>query len=252
MNAHILKSTLALASVLALPCVLSAETATIYSNADSYIRSDTTTTNAGGDFRLLIGETASATANDLRIVLGFDLSSLPVNATINSVSLRLRIQENDTNVANSDTTLTLNLHALTESFTEGSVTWTNASTGTAWTTPGGTNSGTLLSSAAVPTKGTVPATYTWGTSTAFVNVVQAAYGSGSMVGFLLKDSDESGTLRELIRFISKDETGSSLQIYRPQLVVDYTLSTIPEPSTAAALIGAGGLLVAFGVRRRMR
>lgn len=247
-----LTSVLALAAGLFLPAISPAETATIFSSADAHIRSDNTATNAGGDFRLLLGETASATANDLRIVLGFDLSSLPANATINSVSLKLRVQDNDTNVATIDTTLTLNLHALTQTFAEGSVTWANASTGTAWTTPGGTASGTLLSSAMVPTKGTVPVTYTWATSTAFVNTVQTAYNSGSIVGLLLKDSDETGTLRELLRFISRNETGSTLQQYRPQLVIDYSLSSIPEPTTTAALIGGGGLLLALGVRRRTR
>lgn len=229
-----------------------ADTATVFSSADSYFRSDNTSSTAGAnDFRLLVGETASVTANDLRIALGFDLSALPSNITINSVSLVLRINENDTNAALQDTSVTLNLQGITQSWSEGSVSWNNASTGTPWTTAGGTFSGTVLSSAVVPTKGTAPRSYTWASSSDFVSFVQAAHDGGSIVSFMLKDANETGTLREIIRFVSRNETGTGLQAYRPQLVIDYTpVSSVPEPSAFAAIVGIGALGFVASRRRR--
>lgn len=252
MKTSSLKTTLALAATLALPAALSAESLTIYASGDTFIRSDNPTSTAGsGDFRLLVGETASVTANDFRALFNFDLSTLPANAIITSVAFRLRVQDNDTNSGTA--TLALNLHALTQSWTEGSSSWNNAATGTPWTTPGGTFDSTVLSSASVPTKGSTPATYTWNTSAALVNLVQTGANTNSVVGLLLKDSDETGLLRELVRFISKDETGSTLQIHRPQLVIEYTIgSTVPEPASAAALFGLAGLSAAVGLRRRRR
>ena len=112
MKTSSLKTTLALAATLALPAALSAESLTIYASGDTFIRSDNPTSTAGsGDFRLLVGETASVTANDFRALFNFDLSTLPANAIITSVAFRLRVQDNDTNSGTA--TLALNLHALT-------------------------------------------------------------------------------------------------------------------------------------------
>lgn len=224
----------------------------ITANADAFMRGDLKTANAATG-RLLIGETAGG---GFRGLLSFDLSALPAGATINSVQLVLHLAENDNNGALVDTTLTLALHAVTQAWTEASVSWNNASTSTPWTpTAGGTFDPTVLSSQTIPTKGATGVNYTWDNTAAFLSVVSSAYANGTAVSFLLKDSDEGSNQRELVRFVSKDDAaapGSVVAGLGPQLIIDYTVGNIPEPSAYAVILSAAGLVVAMAIRSRKR
>ncbi|MDR1281423.1 MAG: DNRLRE domain-containing protein [Opitutaceae bacterium] len=213
----------------------------ITSSADLFIRGDQpNSTNQGAT--LIVGELA--TGYKLRSLLSFDLSALPAGATINSVQLVLHLAENDATAV--DTSLTLTLHAVTQTWAEASVTWNNASAGTPWTTAGGTFDSTVLSSQTVPTKGSTGVDYTWDNTAEFLGIVRSAYASGTAVSFFLKDSDESTNQRELVRFVSNNGAAGP----KPQLIIDYTVSSVPEPSTCVVILAVAGLAVATVARKR--
>lgn len=241
-----IRRSLLIASLAALASSASAVTLALNSVADTFVRSDNAATTAGSAAAELFVGQLSAT-NAMHALFAFDLSSVPVDATINSVSFVLRQSSEDGSSAVA--TISLSLHQLTQAFVENQASWTNRVTGTAWTTPGGTYDSTVLSTASVRTRPsqapvlTLPVEHTWASSASFVSAVQAAADSSNSIGFLLKDAVESNAARELLKFSSKEGT------LAPQLVIDYTVAAIPEPSSAAAL---AGLAVLGGVISRRR
>lgn len=70
--------------------------------------------------------------NRLRYVLTFDLSSLPVGATVTAASLKL-YAEGGVGPIN----ITFRVHKITQAWIESEVTWNSYSTGNLWTAPGG-------------------------------------------------------------------------------------------------------------------
>lgn len=229
-----------------LTSVASAATLTLTTTADTFVRADSPSSVAGGTAaELLVGQLSGTQA--MHGLLTFDLSSIPVNATIDSVSLVLKQSSEDGSSA--VTTVTLNLYQLTEAFVESQASWNNRATGTAWATAGGTFDSTVLSSASLRTRPsqapvlTLPVDQTWASTSGFVAAVQSAADGSNSISFLLKDADESNAARELIKFFGKEGTTS------PQLIVNYT-SAIPEPSTVAFLSGVIVLVGAIGFRRR--
>lgn len=240
-------------SLLIAPLVFSASAAsavTLNLNpvADTYVRADNAATTSGGTANpLLVGQLSATSA--MHALFSFDLSSVPVDATINSVSLVISQPSED--ASSNVTTLTIELHLLTEAFIESQASWTNRVTGTAWSTAGGSFDSTVLSTASIRTRPSqapvlaLPVDHTWASTASFVSAVQSAADSGSnSIGFLLKDAVEGNAARELVRLSSR-ESGSA-----PLLVIDYTVASIPEPSAAAAL--AGGVMLAGAVSRRRR
>lgn len=222
----------------------SAVTLTLNPVADTYVRTDQPNNTFGNVTEFFVGQLTSTQA--MHALLSFDLSSVPEDATINSVSLVLRQSSED---AGSNTTITLTLHAVTQTFVASQATWNNAASGTPWTTAGGTFDSTVLSSTNVRVRPSqtpviaLPVDQTWASSASFVTAVQGAADGSNSIGFLLKDANETNTGRELIKFFSKE--GS----FAPQLNIDYTVAAIPEPSTAAALAGAA-VLAGVALRRR--
>lgn len=247
------KALLTASAATLLASAASAVTLTFTPSADSIIRADTAGSNSGSATEILTGHLATTQA--LRGVLAFNLAALPDNVTINSVNLVLRQSTED---GSNNVAITLNLHLLTEAFVENQVSWNNRATGTAWTTTGGSFSSTVLSSASVhlrPTTAlggslTLPIDHTWSSTANFVSAVQSVADSttSSIIGFLLKDSNESNAARELFKFYSKESTGTSA--LAPQLIIDYSVAAIPEPSTAAALLGVVALTGCVWLRRR--
>ncbi|WP_052362362.1 DNRLRE domain-containing protein [Geminisphaera colitermitum] len=221
--------------------------------ADTYLRSDqsnnTSGANGGGTF-MFVGQTASTGTNDFRALLSFDLSgvSLPTGATINSVSLVIQKDDNDVN--SGDAILTLNLHRLMESFDEAKANWaTRENQSVAWAAPGGTFDAAVLASQNVGTKGGTFVDYSW-SSASLTEWVGSALSSGSIVNLLLKNADETGTARELIRFVSRE--GVKEGRHAAQLVIDYTVNSVPEPSTYAVICAFAGLAVAGAARRQRK
>ncbi|MFA6962561.1 MAG: DNRLRE domain-containing protein [Opitutaceae bacterium] len=226
----------------------SAATLTLNPTADTFVRADSTTSTAGAAAaELLVGQLTSTQA--MHGLLSFDLSSIPVDATINSVSLVMRQSTEDG--SSLITTVTLELHLLTQTFVENQATWNNRVTGTAWTTAGGTFDSAVLSSVSVSVRPsqaslTLPLDQTWASSSDFVSAVQSAADGSNSIAFLLKDANETNAGRELVKFYSKE--GSSA----PQLIIDYTAASIPEPSTVALLMGSVVLAGGVCLRRRSR
>ncbi|AHF92012.1 anchor protein [Opitutaceae bacterium TAV5] len=212
-------------------------------SADTWIRSDNATFN-GNTALLGIGQVAGG--GDLRSLLSFDLAgvSLPEDATFVSASLMLYFNGPDS--TSISTTLTIDVHELTTSFSETAANWNSNGT-TAWANPGGDYDSTILASANISTKAPAGAV-TWSDSS-LDSVVQTALTNGTTLNLLLKAGNETGnTERQLLWFAS----GADHSATRPvaYLVIDYTV--IPEPSTIALLGAAAALVAATFLRRRHR
>lgn len=103
---------------------------------DTYIFSNSATTNFGADVAIGIGENNNATSRISRGLIKFDLSSIPSNATIVSATLSLWTASDL-----SDNDRTLKVYRLKVPFNETQATWNAASTGVNWQVSGasGTN-----------------------------------------------------------------------------------------------------------------
>ncbi|MDR1279609.1 MAG: DNRLRE domain-containing protein [Opitutaceae bacterium] len=220
---------------------LSAAEITVHATADAYIRGDSVNGNGGTSSPLIVGQLASSGSNDMRALLHFDFSgvSIPAGATVNSVKLVLTVSGTDPN--DGDAEVSLDLHQMTTSWSENEVTWNSASTGVTWTTSGGGGdyNSPALATTNVPTRKN--GVYTW-ESTTLSGIVNTAISDNSTLDLLLKSSDETGTLRTLLRFLSR-EPGIATA---PRLVIDYTPAAIPEPVTTALLLGGvclGGVVL---------
>lgn len=228
---------LALVSAVSVPAV----TLTLNPIADAGIRSQITSNN-GTTGEMLVGVVAT---NDFaRAVMSFDLSAIPVDATIDSVSLSLVTTTLDGGSVSQ--TLTINIQQLTETFTNAGVTWTSRNGTNNWTTFGGTFGGTVLSSyTGNPSTTAGGSTLTFDTSSNFTSAVGAAIGGTFNV--IAKLSAEGGSNRGLFRFNTVDATGTAND---PVLTINYTVSQVPEPSSYAAFLGSGVVGFAFMRRRR--
>ena len=220
------------------------------SQASATIRNDATNinNNFGGDTTLIVGTTIAPAV--IRTVLSFSLADIPAGSTINSITLSVR-QSGPDNGTSVDASVTINLHQLTSSFTEGTgnaaganngnVSWNvRGPTSTAWGTVGGDfNSGIILGSISANPEAAAATVHTFATSGAFVTAAQSNIG-GTLSLIMKLGTEDAGQRRAF--FFNSDETTTINQT--PTLTIDYT---IPEPSTAilAALAGA-----AFTARRR--
>lgn len=210
--------------------------------ANSTIRASAA--NQGTSQILLAGDTLAA--NDfLRSAVAFDLSDpLLTGATINSATVTFTVRENDTD--SQSTTITLNLHQLASSFTNGDgttgVTWTSRNGTNDWTNPGGDFGGVLASASGNPR--TIGAGNTMAFSSA--SLATAVDGAvGGTLNLLLKSDVENTSQRNLFRFASSRNLIGDPVYSGPVLTIDYT--AIPEPS--AALLGGLGLLALLRRRR---
>lgn len=230
-----------LVSAAAFSASVSATTLTLNPFADAGIRSQITSNN-GTTGEMLSGVVASGDVT--RAVLAFDLSAIPVGATIDSVSLSLVTTTLDAGSVSQ--TLTFNLHQLTQTFTNTGVTWTSRDGTNNWNTAGGTFGGTVLSSISAN-----PATTTGGSTVTFDTTSNLTSAVGSSIGgsfYLVIKLATEGTSRDLLRFNTVDATGTAND---PLLTINYTASAVPEPSAYAALAGLGALaLAAWRGRRR--
>lgn len=103
-------------------------TTVLNATQDTFIQESVPPANHGSDTSLTVDRESS---DRQRALFQFDVSSLPANATITSAQLKLQ----SSTIGGS---LNLDAHQLTEAWSESTVTWTNASSGTPWTTAGGT------------------------------------------------------------------------------------------------------------------
>lgn len=106
---------------------------------ETYIKDDAPNTNYGGDNELPIGE-SSAAPQISRGLIQFDLSSIPVDATIISATLTLTLKSDGNTFASNNRIL--RVYRVIRSWLEAEATWNEADTGTNWGTAGCANTTT--------------------------------------------------------------------------------------------------------------
>ena len=211
---------------------VNAVTQSFGSSADSWLNANATGTNYGSNTTMRL-DTAGGVAGDGRPVFRFDLSSIPTNATVTGVVLRLQV----TTVSSTESR-TARLYALSQSFTEGGVTWNARGTGQNWTTAGGTY-GTELATRAITGAGA----YTWSSATLTTRVQSWVTTPSGNLGFLIGDT-ATGTVTK--DFATKENANTTI---RPILEVTYTTpcngstggsTSVCEGSTANVTPATGG------------
>lgn len=225
---------------------VSADTLALNPTADAFIRASQNASQTLNTTNVvfLVGDTTTAT-DYMRGLLTFDFSSpLLAGATINSVTLTLKINSVDATSANQ--AVNINVYSLTGTFSEGTVTWANrSSSGTStWTTAGGDYTTLLASTSANAATVTVNQSVAFA-GTNLTSLVSNSIGSSASV--LLKLDTEDTSLRNIFRFGSVNGTSTLV----PVLTIDYTPSAVPEPSTYA-LLGGVAVLGFVWFRRRSR
>jgi hypothetical protein len=242
-------------------------TAGAYTTGISYVRVSQATTNFGGANSIIAGTTApGAASNGLRALFSFNLSALPSDAVISSVSLRLVSSAGDSTSAAGKTQF--DIVRLTRSFVEGTqstnnqantsgATWNtfnfdsaNSSNATgqpnSWTTPGGDFDSTVLASLDIDLTAVATGnvhTYAGGTGSAdpFVMAANTALAGTDVLYLMLKEHDENSSGRRILFYNSDDATTPA---NRPLLEITYT----PEPGSMGLLAAAAGA----GLLRRRR
>jgi hypothetical protein len=188
-----------------------------------------------------------------RALIEFDLSKLPANAVIESVSLALWRTSRNPQAAGPTTPMSL--HKVLKDWGEagssagngsgapaqlGDATWRYTSFNTAeWSTLGGDF---VSSASATAIVGAPEAVYTW-TSSGLAADVQSWVngGAGNFGWILIGDEQNTSSVRE---FISRNSADISMW---PGLTITYT-QAVPEPATVAMLLA--GLALLLGLNRK--
>ena len=169
---------------------------------DTFLDQNGPTTNYGSQTHIEVYPRIGSTASR-RVIIHFDLSSIPSGSVINSATLKL------TETATYGSTRTIAVHKLTTSWSEASATWNSP-----WTTTGGDYNATASTTTSISWTGVLK-TDNW-TLTSDVN--SFVNGGATNYGWLLKDNAEDNT-QEYWRFAPKEYATAAS---RPILTVDYT------------------------------
>lgn len=157
-------------------------------------------------------------ADPKRIILEFDTSDIPANATFTQGDLLLYYYNH---ASNDPVGISADMYKLTRTdWVELESTWNIYKTGSNWTTAGGDYVTTNPSGTTVE----MPSSYgwvTWGIQA----IVENAYGNSDNVELLGKWVDETGT-QYVADFYSNDYTDDTS--LRPKLTVTYTTPFIPK------------------------
>ena len=173
---------------------------------DTYIASNRPNTNFGALTTTKIGYEAGGDGA-MRILLQFDLSSIPDNATINSATFQYYLVQSR---PPSDTPMGFQAQFMKAPWGEYTVTWNNAS---------------YLGGAALPI-GQVPSTVGWHLSDGTAAV--QAWHSGAQPNYGVLITGDEGPERNRSRvFYSREQVAFS-----PLLIVDYTVSCDTRPPVA--------------------
>lgn len=182
---------------------------------DNYFRENSPTINYGSATDLMLWNLNGYTR---RTILEFDLSEIPIDATIISASLRLYYRTYaDTNPSGK----TVWAYKLTRTdWEELQSTWNTYKTGSSWTTPGGD----YVTSAPAGASTTFPAGYGW-MSWNVLAIVQDAFGAENPAEFLMKFATEGLAVGySLPRWYSNNYTIDP-SLY-PKLVIEYTIPAV--------------------------
>lgn len=224
---------------------LSAAVIELRPSADAGLHSSFPDRNYGAAGDFIVGTLNNGSPN--RAVLAFDIAGgVPAGATINSVSLALSDQSNNTVVASN-----FGLHRMLKDWDEGGgagivnaadgeVTWNSqAQAGALWAAPGG-RAGEDFQAAASGTYNTGAGGFVFASAPGLVGDVQSWVDSpASNYGWIMV-SDAEGTQRTARRLGSREDGAGS-----PVLTIDYT--PVPEPAQVA---GAATMLLGYGIYRR--
>lgn len=226
---------------------------TIYSDFQSNSNGQGGASGSEG-FRMDAG--AVATLGVRRGLIQFDIASfVPSGATINSVSLQLTLSSAPGGAGAAN----VELHRLQTAWGEGAsgsnqgqgaaaqtgdATWINTFFNTgSWTNPGGDFSSTVSASTSVGT--TTNTAFTW-TSSQMAADVQGWLDNGATnFGWILTNNE---TTAKSVRGFYTEEWAADAA-YRPQLTVDFTTATVPEPSS---VVLAGGTMLGIVLARRRK
>jgi hypothetical protein len=160
----------------------------------------------------------SSTYGITRSLLKFDTAQVPTSATVLDADLSVW---HPMTFGTSGANATYNLHKLTRAFNETAASWNNATSTTAWTTPGGDYNATVLGSVTGLNNGEEPKWRTWRGAN-LTSTVQGWVASPSTnLGLLARLANET-TPAERSLFLSS-EAGEPM--LRPRLTITYTERT---------------------------
>lgn len=189
---------------------------------DAYIRraGASQTRNYGAATSLML-QSASATSFD-RMLISFDLSSIPTGSTINSATLTVTNALNSMAGAQSCT-----CYPLTRVLVEGTGNGTVSGDGATWLTHDGTNSWTTAggdydaangSAFSVSDLDILGTTYAWTITAAVAAAFVANVGGNKVIPLLFRLDTEGGATGSYAIYSSDHTTDAN----RPYLTVDYT------------------------------
>jgi hypothetical protein len=206
----------------------------VYNHVGAELQSNRPNNNYGTVNDIRVGGNPGVRGN-MRGVLAFDLSHIPAGSTIHGVRLTLN---GNLVVGDGGAYLDFELFKLGGDVVETQTTWTRASAGNDWATPGGDFGGLSLS--------TLFGQNTTGvkefvSTVAFVEAAQEALDQGRSLSMMLTAlAAENLGSSWYMRFTSDDN--SSLA-QRPTLDIQYTVP-VPEPAAAVLLLVAVMMLMA--------
>ncbi|WP_260848967.1 DNRLRE domain-containing protein [Streptomyces sp. SLBN-118] len=215
------------------------QTDTTLSSAQPTVNQDAIQSFGVGQTWLSVGNN-STTYGKTRAVLKFPTTDIPTTATV---------LENKMYMWGAETTSTTNgaiyeLHSLTRDFTETQATWNNATSTTAWTTPGGDMSATVADT--VP-QITDEVGRHWWDATGLMQSWVRTPANNKGVAVKLKDETTTGP-QERTLFLSSEASDPQLRPYMQVIYVDSTTEdTYYAPQTPARMTPNSQYTVEFTV-----
>lgn len=224
-----------------------------FQHAATLIRNDPAAMNSGSRDQLIVGRNVGP----LRSLISYDLSQIPIGATITGVTLDLWSSSTGTGA----TLEALELHRLLTTFIEGTGDGINTSSGAGsgadwrtrtgdteepWSVNGGqpgTDYETVPSatlSGFNPSTAPVGARYTFGSSQALISAVSEVAGTAAPLAFMLKMASDTIGGSVFVRFASDNHANLSL---RPMLTITYTVNQTPTIGTGSITSAETGLPV---------
>jgi hypothetical protein len=246
---HSLHLALLATIAMAWPSLASANTVTIGPSQDTTIFQNNVNNSLGGAPGLYAGTNSNTNPfSPRRALIQFDVASaIPAGSTINSVQLTLTYGFFAGPPGAGATLMNIDLHRVTASWGEGTVTggigltgigqgfaaapgdatWSSRFFGSqSWTNPGGDFVGTISASQLVGSA-TMDVPFTWGSTAQMVADVQGWLDTpSSNHGWILRGPEEAVQTGRI--FYSREATNPA---FRPTLTITYT--PVPEPSAIA-------------------
>lgn len=218
-----------------------ADTVTVSASTNTWILGESPDSNFSGDSHGL-GAGVNSHGSPMRAMFQFDLSQIPANATITSVSVTVT-ETRENSLASTD----YELHRILQTWVETEATWNSRASGLTWTSPGLAAGTDYTSTASATITAAVGALgpHTFDSTSSLVADVQAWVNDPtSNNGWFFKDASESG---QNGRRWGSTTTASSGGGAAPSLSITYTATAPPpqQPTLSGATVAAGQFQFAF-------